>query len=189
MTYDAATHTVVLFGGGDASSHSVRGTWTWNGSNWAQQAPITSPPGLIGASMTYDAAAAGTVILFGGQSFPGGGIGGTWTWNGATWAQQKPATHPSARMSPSMAYDSATRTAVMFGGGATVFLNDTWTWNGTAWAQQTPATSPPARDRASMAYDAATGTVVLFGGVGVNGALNDTWTWNGSDWTQQTPAR
>ena len=80
-----------------------------------------------------------------------------------------------------MAYDAATRSAVLFGGfgsgGVNGFFGDTWTWNGKHWTQQHPATSPPARAYAAMAYDAATGTAVLFGGFNNSGAFADTWTW------------
>jgi hypothetical protein len=44
MAYDAATHTVVLFGG-ISQKCTRRGcpvlddTWTWNGSDWTQQTP------------------------------------------------------------------------------------------------------------------------------------------------------
>jgi hypothetical protein len=55
-----------------------------------------------------------------------------------------------------MAYDAATGTVVLFGGGGNHDLGDTWTWDGTTWTQQAPATHPAARLSASMAYDAAT---------------------------------
>jgi hypothetical protein len=61
MAYDAATGTVVLFGG----SNGANDTWTWNGTTWTQQHPATSPPARYMASMAYDAAT-GTEVLFGG---------------------------------------------------------------------------------------------------------------------------
>jgi hypothetical protein len=97
----------------------------------------------------------------------------------ATWTQQTPATSPPVRDAAAMAYDAATGTVVLFGGGQgrAGNLSDTWTWNGTTWTRQTPATHPAARFDAAMAYDAATGTVILFGGSGSKGPLADTWTW------------
>src|SRR2546429_77956 len=68
------------------------------------------------------------------------------------------ATNPPVQMDSSMAYDAATHTVVLFGGGDRFLLNDTWTWDGSDWTQQAPATSPPIRQRASMAYDNATRT-------------------------------
>ena len=105
------------------------------------------------------------------------------------WTKQAPPVHPAPRSAAPMAYDAATGTAVLFGGGNAHgdLFADTWTWDGTTWTKQHPATSPPARANASMAYDAATGTVVLFGGAGPPRLLADTWTWDGTTWTQQPP--
>jgi hypothetical protein len=44
-------------------------------------------------------------------------LGDTWTWDGSTWTQQHPVPSPSARTDASMAYDAATGTVVLFGGG------------------------------------------------------------------------
>jgi hypothetical protein len=236
MAYDAATGTVVLFGGytenGDPSSFQDD-TWTWNGTTWTEQHPATSPPARFDAAMAYDAAT-GTVVLFGGMGLaPDNYLGDTWTWNGTTWTEQHPATSPTHRTGGRMVYDAATGTVVLFGGGnnhgalrgtwtwdgtnwtkqaaaspgplfdaamaydaatGTVVLfgpgDDTWTWDGTTWTKQAPAAHPGPRDDASMAYDAATGTVVLFGGYdGTNECLFDgTWTWDGTTWTKQAPA-
>jgi hypothetical protein len=84
MAYDAATRTVVLFGG-QTSAGLVAGTWTWDGTTWTKQHPFLHPPALVGAAMAYDAAT-GTVVLFGGVGNHGY-RGGTWTWDGTTWRQ------------------------------------------------------------------------------------------------------
>src|SRR5215472_3621620 len=165
MAYDAATHNLVLFRGSQ--------TWTWNGSTWTRQHPATTPPSRGSASMAYDAATR-TVVLFGGLSRNCGHtcahLNDTWTWNGSTWKRHHPATSPPGRWLASMAYDAATRTVVLFGGGLahSAAANDTWTWNGSNWAQQHPATSPAARQDAPTAYDGATHTVVLFGGYNIS---------------------
>lgn len=78
MTYDAATGTVVLFGG-ISNQTAFTGTWTWDGSAWTKRAPATSPPGTVGGSMAYDAAT-GTAVLFGGQTIHGQLLSDTWTW-------------------------------------------------------------------------------------------------------------
>jgi hypothetical protein len=131
--------------------------------------------------MAYDAAT-GTVVLFSGSGnsprrFP---LDDTWTWNGATWTKQAPATRPTGRREASMAYDAAIGTVVLFGGYNPHTGNEfdgTWVWDGHTWTRQAPATSPPARHAASMAYDAATGNMVLFGGAGQSHVFGDTWTW------------
>jgi hypothetical protein len=106
------------------------------------------------------------------------------------WTLQHPAAHPPGEFGAAMAYDAATRTAVLSGGccPALGYFRGTWTWDGTNWTKQHPAASPSARASAAMAYDAATHTVVLFGGGGNAGEkFGDTWTWDGTNWTQRHP--
>jgi eukaryotic-like serine/threonine-protein kinase len=199
MAYDQGTSQMVLFSGEmGAGPPQVADTWIWDDSNWSQARPATSPPARQGATMAYDAAA-GQLILFGGETGTSSGLlNDTWTWNGTTWSQLEPATSPPARYDASMAYDPATRELVLFGGfGAddnSNNLNDTWTWNGTTWTQQHPGASPPVRVNAGLAYDPANGGLVLFGGTApapfgqpapVSAFLADTWIWNGTTWTQQ----
>lgn len=186
--YDAATRTVVLLGGGNATT-GFNETWTWDGSTWTQQFPATTPnDGSAGAPMAYDAAT-GTVVLFGADS--NGDLSHTWTWDGTTWKEQFSKTSPPNRSAYSLAYDAATKTVVLFGGTGTrrdIGLGTTWTWNGTTW-REWHVKGPSTRYLGSMAYDQATGTVVLFGGYATGvGTLNDTWTWNGVAWTQRFPA-
>jgi hypothetical protein len=191
MAYDAATGTVVLFGGENRRARVPRDTWVWDGSTWTQQHPATSPRGRIYPAMAYDAAT-GNVVMFGGETATGQLLHDTWVWDGSTWTQQAPATSPPARMGASMAYDAATSNVVMFSGYNSRFaLSGTWVWDGSTWTKQAPATSPAARWGASMAYDVATSDVVLFGGFDpVTGTkdFGDTWVWDGSTWTKQAPA-
>jgi hypothetical protein len=74
---------------------------------WTQQSPNVSPSARDAATMTYDAAT-GDTVLFGGETVLNGPdlneyLNDTWVWNGATWAEQFPATSPSARAGASMA--------------------------------------------------------------------------------------
>jgi hypothetical protein len=199
MAYDAATGTVVLFGGVDTSGTNLNDTWTWDGVTWTQQFPPVSPPGrqFDTQGMTYDAATR-TVMFFGGLLSNQDVLGDTWTWDGVTktWTQQFPAASPSARRT-GVAYDGANRTVVLFGGdirngdgGFGIYLGDTWTWDGVTWTEQFPASAPAARATSCIAYDPNLGRVVLFGGsrdFDSGQGLNDTWTWNGKTWTEMFP--
>jgi hypothetical protein len=78
MAYDAATGTVVVFGGEDRDGTFFGNTWTWNGTTWTRQAPAVHPPGRYETSMAYDAAT-GTVVLFSGYTATGY-LADTWTW-------------------------------------------------------------------------------------------------------------
>ncbi len=130
IAYDAATGTVVLFGGftrAAGGTVTFGDTWTWDGSTWTKQSPASSPPARGAASMAYDAAT-GTVVLFGGSG-ANGPFSDTWTWDGSTWTKQNPATHPGALFLSAMAYDAATKTVVLFGGASNSGPSGaTWTW-------------------------------------------------------------
>jgi hypothetical protein len=132
MAYDAATGTIVLFGGANGSqgSHLLRDTWTWDGATWTKQAPAAHPSARSFAAMADDGAA-GNVVLFGGAASHFNPLPDTWTWDGATWTEQAPAASPPARRFASMAYDAAARNVVLFGGlGSGGDFSDTWTWGG-----------------------------------------------------------
>jgi RHS repeat-associated protein len=147
-----------------------------------------TPSFVVYPSAAYDSAR-DVDVEFGGTTNAGGGSRNnqTWTWDGQRWSLKSPTTSPSARQAASMAFDTATGTAILFGGfDGTSTLGDTWSWDGTNWSHLSPATSPPARDLASMAYDSALGKIVLFGGYNGSTDLADTWTWNGTTWTSVT---
>jgi hypothetical protein len=78
MAYDANSGQIVLFGGVNDEGLNVLGdTWTWNGTTWTQQTPVTSPEARFSAAMAYDASS-GQVVLFGGGS-NSNLLGDTWT--------------------------------------------------------------------------------------------------------------
>ncbi len=135
-----------------------------------------------GQAMAYDPVH-DRIVMFGGRSDHV--LGDTWLWNGADWAEVKPATNPPPRSDTAMAYDAARQRIVLFGGGSGgPSTNDTWTWDGTNWTAAAPMQSPPGRYQHSMTYDAARQRVVLFGGESNSGPLGDTWTWDGTNWTR-----
>lgn len=201
MAFDAGTGQLVLFSGGiGGDGPQASDTWIWDGVNWSQASPATSPSAREGATMAYDNLT-GQLILFGGVTAVGSGLlDDTWSWDGSNWVQLTSATSPPARYDAMMGYDNATGQIVLFGGfgsaGNTGNLNDTWTWDGTTWTQATPAVSPPARVNGSMAYDLANQALVLFGGTPTTTSqstppgdfLNDTWVFDGTNWKQLFPA-
>ena len=187
MTYDAAVNQVVLFGGlGSTGINTLGDTWEFNGSNWTQVAPATSPTARSYASMAYDTSTK-QVVLYGGLDPSSNTLGDEWTYNPSTltWTAQTTATLPSARSDSDIVYNSSANQLVLFGGldPSVNTLGDTWTSTGTTWVAQTPQP----RSDAAMAFDAASNAVVLFGGLDVNSnTLGDTWTYTGTTWTQVT---
>jgi uncharacterized protein (TIGR03437 family) len=202
MVYDSAHGQVVLFGGTDETNNyaGLNDTWVWDGANWTEKMPQTSPPGRGFSGMVYDSAH-GRVVLFGGEGSDFADFNDTWTWDGSNWSQATPQTSPAPRDSFAMAYDSAHGYVVLFGGSgvsagnppmATVY-NDTWVWDGSNWTEESPQATPPARYDSAAAYDSAHDQVVLFGGRNPSASLlslfvlGDTWVWGGSNWTQESP--
>jgi hypothetical protein len=192
IVYDSVRSEVVLFGGATGSTE-LNDTWVWDGTNWTQKFPTSSPPPRAGEGSAYDAARQQSV-LFGGVQRGPVLLGDTWVWDGSNWTQKFPAHSPSARNGPAMAYDATRQQVVLFGGSPCIgcAVADTWVWDGTDWAQKSPSTNPPVRYGSSMAYDIARQQILLFGGVNCVGgcyqSLGDTWVWDGTNWTQKFPA-
>ena len=168
---------------------------------WTPVATSSGPSARAGFGMVYDDAL-GKIVVFGGCTSGHffdqfcNATNETWTYSGGSWTQLHPTVFPSARVMPSMVYDSALQEVLLFG-GVTSFpnyhpLNDTWEFDGTTWTQLFSTVSPPASgmDQA-MAYDNATGAVVLVAGGWLGGPdnenspyLNETWTFSGGQWTE-----
>lgn len=194
MAYDSARQNIVLFGGQSIPffPSDLNDTWIWDGNNWVQKFPATSPPARLLTAMAYDQAR-GQTVLFGGWQFPTSTIfSDTWIWDGNNWTEKKPATSPPTRYDASMVYDAMHKVIVLFGGGSPSgpFLNDTWIWDGYNWTQKFPATVPSPRRGYSLAFDPVHQQIVLFGGYdSPSGTLtNDTWTWDGDNWTKRSPS-
>ncbi|MFT3836494.1 MAG: hypothetical protein QM723_05825 [Myxococcaceae bacterium] len=149
-----------------------RGSWHTNG-----------PPSRAWNPVAYDPDRDRVVIF--GSSDPHA-LNDTWELDGDHWLQRSPADSPPPLYAAAMAYDSARKKMMLFGG-----VNaQTWEWDGVNWAQRTPAHSPPARGSPSLGYDSKRQVLVLFGGSSYDphgGYFNDTWEWDGNDWAQRSP--
>ncbi|MFN0248329.1 MAG: hypothetical protein ACKV2T_15670 [Kofleriaceae bacterium] len=96
---------------------------------------------------------------------------------------------PPAALSQGVAYDSARRRVVQFGGAfqgtIRVPRGDTWEYDGEGWMKIPTTVAPAARWGSAMAYDPIHRRVVLFGGASTAAApFGDTWAWDGERWTQ-----
>ena len=84
-----------------------------------------------------------------------------------------------------LAYDSARKRIVLFGGYNGRAIQDTWEYDGKNWAKINPTNQPSARCCAAFAYDATRKRTVIFGGF--PGYLQETWEYDGKNWTQMKP--
>src|SRR5437588_1774835 len=215
MSFDSTTGVTVLFGGATPLSNSVNregiqdynDTWIWDGSNWKQASPLTSPSGRQAAGMVFDATR-GVTVLFGGYDDSQAALvdavrQDTWLWDGATWTQQQTTLMPERTQNPGLAYDPALSKIVLIGGfmfhmpsqfapsGFLLYEKDTWTLDASGWTRL-QSTWPVERQAAAMAYDGATGAILMTGGLCLDSPLSiycdDTWSWDGTRWSEQHPA-
>ncbi|MBI1848955.1 MAG: IPT/TIG domain-containing protein [Planctomycetes bacterium] len=191
LTYDARRHRAVRFGGRTPGSDiPTAETWEWDGVDWTQRFPATTPPARSSHATVFDPDR-GVTVMFGGLDATYREFADTWEWNGNDWRLRTPTTSPPPHESHGMAYDSLRHEVVLFGGRTNGFeQSDTWEWNGSDWAQRNPTVSPPARGASPLAFDAARGLTVLFGGskpgIEQTDYLDDTWEWDGVTWTERT---
>jgi hypothetical protein len=141
MACDVVRQRVVLFSGWTHSG-ILSDTWEWDGSNWTQRSPATSPSARQWHAMAHDSARQ-RVVLFGGSDQPNYSSSDTWEWDGGNWTQRSSATAPAARRGPAMAYDMARQRVMLFGGGVpgrrlSDTFSDTW-----LFGRLTPAISQP----------------------------------------------
>ena len=190
MTYDAADHYVLAFGGyalGACSSTSpgstCNDTWSFVSGKWSRVPtyfPLTVLEEPAAPQLTFDAADSYVVMLAGGF---------TWKYVAGVWTQFCPAGNCSrplpgpGQLSGATVYDDRDGYVLFCAEG------QTWTFSGGVWTNITASSppSPPFRIDPQLAYDDVTGQVILFGGYGPGGVpRNDTWAFSNGTWTNVT---
>ena len=188
MAYDSVRGLVVVFGGGPSFSKDFNDTWELNPLNGTWKGPVNGPSALKGRTghgMVYDTEAH-QMLMFGGRNSSTGRLNDTWHYTGS-WAQVVPQASPNARSEHAMVFDSFNSKAIIFGGLASVSLNDVWYYDGSKniWNripnQSLPV--PPALTNAVMVFDKAHSLSIMFGGMSpAAGERNEVWTLNGATW-------
>jgi hypothetical protein len=176
IAFDSVRDRLVLFGGAMGGVGATFGdTWQWDGAQWVQLAPATSPPVRARHAMAFDPVR-GRTVMFGGTSPTWYVYGDTWEWDGTNWTQAYPIHSPPNRFEHSMTFDSLRNRIILFaGGGNGSDDNDTWEWDGVDWTLRNATNLPPARAYQGLAYDAVRDSLVMFGGGGFIGYQEDTW--------------
>mgnify|MGYP001563435487 CR=1 FL=1 len=177
MAYNTVSGKVILFGGyNTTTSTCLNDTWEWDGTNWTQLFPATSPPPRNLFAMVYDSARQ-RMVFFGGTNpnITPGTYDDTWEWDGTNWTKVISATKLEQRYEQGMAYDSFRQKVVMYGGvGSTWEANYTglpgwqydrlpvWEYDGLNWTPIFPATSPGSRSSAVIVYDDINQRVIMW---------------------------
>jgi len=195
MAYDDESDRVVLFGGSTGAESDETWAYDFETNTWTDVTPTARPFGRSGHAMAYDAQS-DRVVLFGGLG-QFGPRNDTWAYdfNTNVWTNLDPATHPSARVSHSMTYDTESDRVILFGGDPGVLNDETWTYDldANVWENASPATGPAARSGHALLYDAQSDRIVLFGGLTFIGGFvdlpSDTWAYDTdtNEWTNANP--
>jgi len=194
MAYDDALAETILFSGACSFTNAYPSvcddTWAFQsaGIAWTGASIAPSPTARTAATMAYDPTV-GRVVLFGGESNPGGHtvfLNDTWEYGPAGWVQLHLTVGPSVRSHAAMTYDAGDGMIVLFGGQDPSALGDTWTFAHGLWSPLVPSAHPTPRLGAAFAYDPIRNTSLLFGGETLYGPSAETWTFAGGTWTNLT---
>jgi hypothetical protein len=107
LAYDETINEVMFFGG-NAPGVAYGDTWTYNGVDWVQQQPATSPQMRTDNGLAFDPVLK-KVVLFGGlagscEDCGEGRLNDTWLWDGNNWIQVQTPKSPSPSSGTSFTY-------------------------------------------------------------------------------------
>jgi len=183
MAYDSQSDRIVLFGGHTGAYSSETWTYDYDINTWSNPAPTPAPPARAEGAVAYDSQSDRTLI-FAGEVL-GTADDDLWAYDveGNSWAEQSPATNPTARYGVlyAMAYDSQSDRTVLFGGRSLVLnrdLDDTWAYDLPAAVCPSPPTVAITGPPAGSLY--AVGEYVTFTGEFTDPDITDT---HSAQWT------
>jgi hypothetical protein len=127
LSFDAASKTVVTFGGHNDGGADTTAVWEWGGQTWTRTA-ANSPPVRYFGPMAPESDRASMLIYNAVAPFS------TWRWNGSTFEQLQPAHIPKlavAWLNP----DPTRHQLLLFGWTWPESQFQVWSWSGEDWAQ------------------------------------------------------
>ena len=174
---------VLLFGGSILQNNSgpstANDTWLWDGTDWNQLSPDTSPPAQSGAALAFDPISSAMLLFSSPQSsgFNGTTPAQTWSWNGTTWTQLTPPSGTPALTQATMQTDTVDGYIILIGNDVT--SASTYQWTGSDW--EFISAAPFETNKVDgLAFDAAHTEFVRAGHFDVVGNDvtddNETWT-------------
>jgi hypothetical protein len=119
------------------------------------------------------------------------GADGT-TITGRHWSQRDDSA-PGQLFAPRLAYDSARRTVLLYGGDLGIGARPAnasaamWELSSTGWQRVCDPCPPGPRLGHAFAYDPVRDRVVLYGGTSTGPTLSDLWEWDGTAWANVAP--
>lgn len=203
--FDVITRTLLMFGGAPATGTNLSTghpaqrldeTWSWDGLQWKQLHPKTSPPALYGARMVIDPNTKQLLLVSGAGDSSGNALAqeGMWAWDGDTW--KRVADNPVQVPFPAAGYDPVRSQLVLsgfdpaypsaclgcipppdFDRGGDFVLKE----GGGGWTNASG--DAPGWARAGTAYDPISQRIISAAGAKQNG-VQSSYAWDGRQWTQ-----
>lgn len=190
--WDAKRNKMVKFGGKGWIGTSLNSTYEWDGLNWTELFPATTPLSRYGAAMGFDHKR-GVIVMFGGYNETGFFPlqFDTWEYDGTDWYMPPSGNLPglggtatdtpgaallglgqyAGQFQGSLVWDADREELVLIGGTTADMLTamytpfpETWSYSGGQWTKRSPATSPPPRTRPALMADPARSQIVMWGG-------------------------
>jgi MYXO-CTERM domain-containing protein len=196
MVYDTLRKRIVIFGGQLPSpvGQGARSRLVWERGDpgWIQLNPTTGPEARAEHAMLFDKKR-GLTVVYGGST-QAGVVDDLWTWDGAQWAELKPAGNkPPPLKLASLVYDEQTDQYLLYGGISSddpqSASSTLWAYNPTTAAWTSSASPAGKRFAHAAAYDALKGRMLLQGGRSVSNAIvGSTWEYKAGVWKQFTGA-
>ncbi len=180
MVWDPVRQVIVMFGGRTHPANQVTdSTWTWDGTDWTEEAPATSPPARDYPLMIWDATNQ-NVLMFGGKAQNGGLLHDVWVWNGTTWTEVVTTNSPESSFYTDyadMVWDTANARPFLY----SEWHRKTYTFDGTTWSNLGSTDTPDAGRFMRMAYDETRGEPVVFC------SIPQTWAYRSNEWVKLSP--
>ncbi len=210
MAYDSASEEIISYGGVRGKNIVSDQTWVFDceENTWSRVSPNDSPGKRYGHNMVYDIES-DVVILFGGmlnqESNPSGrtiSYNDTWIFDRVsnTWTNVTSKGNAWGRVSSTMAYDTESDRAILFGGASAEDLDtdtdsiwpssDVWSYdyNSNALENITTLHGPWGRLGGWASYDSTHDLYIMFGGSSIfgSGIGSEIWSYdyNSNIWTE-----
>ncbi len=193
MVYDSVRQRIVLFGGSSdpASVSDLGDTWEWDGSNWHNMTPVSSPSPRFNPQMVYDAQRRVTVLFRGSRSFVNlfgkiqvQSIADMWEYNGSAWSSNVVVNLPAGTEKGPLAYNPGSGMVELFSAFTQNKSFKLWTYDKGTWTSKTYSSSPPAGGNDIHYIDDGNAVYVMHEASSAGSVT--TWNWSGSKWVNHT---
>lgn len=200
MVYDSVRQRSIIFGGNATTTQPtitstftyLNDTWAYDGTDWTQLTPATSPAARVLAGAAYDSGR-DRVVMFGGYTLSADNktaspVYDTWEFDGTNW-KQTAATGPTV-VNPILVYDPS-RSEMLMLGMSDISKQTTVMYSydpaSSTWKQIVPPTLPDCVNEGNAAFQDTDNTVIFFGGTcTTSGLTGETWQWDGANWSKMS---